>query len=143
MFAKQLQNVTFSLIRSAVHLCVHIFKSGSFTKICEISGFYHSSGMLRCEVGNWLPRFCDSISVPSSWTAWPSKMGMTNCPKTPITNYQPAVHNISESEDLNKVYQHFQILVKIIQKQQTFAMYNGKTVLSVRHEFRLWKQLII
>jgi len=108
----------FSLTMSAVHLCVHIFKFGGFTKIYEISGFCYSSGMLQREVGNWLPMFCDSISVPSSCTAWPLKIGLTHCPKTSITSYQPTLHNIPESEDFNKIYQHFQILVKMTQNSR-------------------------
>jgi hypothetical protein len=70
-------------------------------------------------------------------------MGLTHCPKTTMTDYQYTLHNIPESEDLNKIHQHFQILVKMTHTQQTFAMYNGRTVLSVRHELRPQKQLII
>lgn len=32
------------------------------------------------------------------WTASPLKMGLTYCPKTTVTNYQPTLHNIPEEQ---------------------------------------------
>jgi hypothetical protein len=63
--------------------------------------------MLAAYVGSWLPTFRDSVSAPYSrfkqskkysWTVWPLKVGLRDCPETSVYKLQPTQRNIAEEK---------------------------------------------
>lgn len=73
--------------------------------ICDVSGFqcgvFEAFTLLRCcvaEIGNWLLKFQDNLSIPLSWFSWILKMVHTGCPQTSVNKCQPTLHNIPEEQ---------------------------------------------
>jgi hypothetical protein len=59
-------------------------------EICSLLGYYTALS------DRSVPTFRDNISVPSSWTSWPLKMGLIGCPETSLQNYHPTLRNIPQ-----------------------------------------------
>jgi len=68
--------------------------------ICVVSGFRSAAveGSSVALVGNLLPTIRGSQWVPfeEPWTARPLQVGLTDCPETSVTDYEPTLHNIPE-----------------------------------------------